>query len=75
MDWDIGTDTRILLIPCPAETADEILLYSAGRCTQGSVLTSMGRKSRSEGICVHVQLIHFAAQWRLTRYYKGTISQ
>ena len=62
MDWNIGTDTRILLIPFRAEMADEILLYSAGRCTQGSVLTSMGRKSRREGICVHVQLIHFAAQ-------------
>ena len=30
MDWDIGTDTWIFLIPCPAEMADEILLYSAG---------------------------------------------
>ena len=75
MDWDTGTDMGILLIPCPAETADEILLYSAGRCTQGSVLTSMGRKSRREGICVYVQLIHFAAQWRLTQHCKGTISQ
>ena len=73
MDWDIGTDTWICLIPCPAEMADEILLYRAGRCSQGSVLTSMGRKSRREGICVYVQLIHFAAQWRLTQHCKGTI--
>ena len=75
MDWDTGTDMGILLIPCPAETADEILLYRAGRCTQGSVLTSMGRKSRSEGICVYVQLIYFAAQWRRTQHCKGTIAQ
>ena len=75
MDWDIGTDMSILLIPFRAEMADEILLYSAGRCTQGSVLTSMGRKSMREGICVHVQLIHFAAQWRLTQHWKGTVAQ
>ena len=74
MDWDIGTDMSVLLIPCPAETA-EILLYSAGRCTLGSVLTSMGRKSKREGICVHVQLIHFATQWRLTQHWKGTVAQ
>ena len=39
MDWETGTDTRIQLIPSQAETADENLLYGAGRCTQGSVPT------------------------------------
>ena len=35
----------------------------------------MGRKSKEEGIYVHVQLIHFAVQQKLTQHWKATILQ
>jgi len=35
----------------------------------------MGRKSKEEGIYVHMWLIHFAVQQKLTPHYKATILQ
>ena len=35
----------------------------------------MGRKSKKEGICVYVWLIHFAVQQKLTQQCKATILQ
>ena len=34
----------------------------------------MGRKSKEEGICIYMWLIHFAVQQKLT-HYKATILQ
>jgi hypothetical protein len=34
----------------------------------------MGRKSKKEGICIYMWLIHFAVQQKLT-HYKATILQ
>ena len=38
---------------------NENLLYSTGNCTQCSVVTYMGWKSKTEGIYVYIWLTHF----------------
>ena len=42
---------------------------------QYSVMTYMGRESKKEWICVHVQLIHFAVRLKLTQHCKPTLLQ
>ena len=48
MNWETGID--IYTLPCIKEIADKNLRYSTGNSTQCSVVTSMGRKSKREGI-------------------------
>ena len=43
----------------------------SGISSQGSVVTSMGRKSKKEGINVHIQLIYFAIRQKLTQHCKN----
>ena len=55
-----------------------ITLYqriSRGNSTQCSVVTQMGSKSKKEGICVYIDLIHFAVEQKLTQHCKATILQ
>ena len=68
MNWDIGIDLHTLLYM--EQVTSENLLYSMGNSTQCSVVTQMGEESRREGICVYVQLIHFAVQQTLANVVK-----
>ena len=52
-----------------------VLQLSLDISTWCSVVTWMGRKSRTVGIYVYVYLNHFAAQHKLTQHCKATILQ
>ena len=52
MNWETGIDIYTLL--CITHIANENLLYISGNCTQLSVVTSMGRKSKNEEIYTHI---------------------
>ena len=52
MNWETGIDIHTLL--CITHIANENLLYISGNCTQLSVVTSMGRKSKNEEIYTHI---------------------
>ena len=73
-NWETGIDTYTLLILCIKQITNENLPYSTGN-TQCSVVTSMGKKSKREGINVNVQLTHFAVRQKLTQHCKATILQ
>ena len=57
------------------QITNENLLYSRGNCTQYSVVTQMGRKSKKEGIYLYVWLIHIAVQLKLIQHRKAVIFQ
>ena len=61
-NWGPGIDIYTLLILCIKYITDENMLYSTENSTQCSVVTEMGRKSKKEGICIHVWPVHFALQ-------------
>ena len=76
MNWEIGTD--IYTLPCVKQIASGNLLYSTGSSVQPSVVTWMGGmvgRSKREGIYVHIQLIHFVVQQKLTQHCKATLPQ
>ena len=52
---------------------NEKILYSTGNSTRESVVTQMGRKSEKEGMYVHLWLIHFATEQKLTQHCKATM--
>ena len=60
MNWDIGVDTYTLLRI--KQITSENLLHSTGDATQYSIVTQIGRKSKTEGIYVYLRLTHFAVQ-------------
>ena len=70
MDWETGSDIYTPL--CIKQIINENQLYSTGNSTKGSLETQMGRKSKEEGIYVHMWLIHFAVQQKLTQHCKAT---
>ena len=60
MNWEVGTNTCILLLLCITQVTPENLLDSRGDSPGCSAVTRMGRKSGKEGMCV--QLVRFAVQ-------------
>ena len=58
----LGDWVDIFTVLCIKQMTNDNLLCSAGNPTQCSVVTSMGRKSKWEGLYVYVQLIHFAVR-------------
>ena len=52
----------------------ESLLYSVGNSTRFSVTWKVG-KSRREGICIYIWLIHLAVQQKLAQRCEATIPQ
>ena len=57
------------------QVTNENLPYSAKNSRHCSVVTSVERKFRKEGIYVYTWLIHFALQQTLTQDCKATIPQ
>ena len=54
---------------------NENLLHGIGIPAQHSVVNSVGRKSKNQGIYVYIQLIHFSIQQKLTQHCEATILQ
>ena len=65
-----GTDRYTL--SCMKYISSESVLYGTGNSTQGSVMTWVGGKAKTEGVWVYVELIHFAVQQNLTQHCKAT---
>ena len=57
-----------LLIPGVKQTPDGLALHGAGDSAPCAVMTGAGRESAKEETRVHVCLIHFAVQRKLTQY-------
>ena len=68
-------DIYALLILHIKQVTNENLLYSTGNSIQYSVMASMGRKSKKQGIYIYMYLIHFVVQQKLTQHCTATILQ
>ena len=55
MNWEVGIDTHMLLIPCIKQITNENLLYTTGNSTYLMLCGDlMGKKSKKEGIYVYI---------------------
>ena len=72
---EIGVDTYTLLILWIQQVTNADLLHSTGNSVQCSVVTRVGRKSRKQGIYMHVQLIHHVDGQKLIQHWKATLFQ
>ena len=73
INWEVGIYIYILLYTKQITNKD--LLYSTGNSSQYSVMAYMEKESKKEWIYVHIKLIHFAVQQKVTQHCKSTIRQ
>ena len=66
INWEIEIDIHTLLYIKQITHKD--LLYSTGNSTHYPVMTYMGKESKKEWIYVHILLIHFAVQQKVTQH-------
>ena len=69
INWSTGIETYTL--PYTKYITNKNLLYSTGNSIEYSVMIYMGIESRKEHIQVHVELIHFAGQQKLSQHCKS----
>ena len=72
---ELGVDTYTLLILWIQQVTNADLLHSWESSAQCSVATWVGRKSRKQGIYMHVQLIHLVDGQKLIQHWKATLFQ
>ena len=67
LNGEMGTDTYTLLILCIKRITSEKLLYSSGNSTLRRGDLNRKEIQKRGCVCVCVELLHFAAQQKLTR--------
>ena len=71
---DVGVDIYTLL--CVKQTTNENLLHSIGNSISAPWWSTWeGKPKKTEGICVHVWLIHSAVEQKPTQHCKATVLQ